>query len=119
MSRLERERRLEAEERWPLLARIFPCYLHEDYPIIHGSLEAAVDQLVADCGIEQRLAILKELRDWNSKRGWKADIHRFVWEGFRIYYTFDSALEAREFMNTFYDKLIIAVRSETGTRWKP
>jgi hypothetical protein len=119
VSRPRRQLRLEARERWPLLSNFFGCYLHEDYRIFHGSPEAAVDAAVAEHSLEQRQAILKEWRDWNARRGWQEDVHRFMWDGFAVYYTFDSAPEARQFMNMVYEKLITSVRAETERRWKP
>ncbi len=119
MSRSRREQRLEAAERWPLLSNLFGGYLHENYRILHGSPEGAIDAAIAEHPLEHRQALLKEWRDWSTRRGWKHDEHEFAWNGFRIYYSFETAPEARAFMNMLYDKLITSVRAETERRWNP
>lgn len=119
MSRSRREQRLEAGKRWPLLSNLFAGYLHENYRAFHGSPEGAIDAAISELPLDYRQAILKEWRDWNTRRGWQEDVHNFMWYGFGVYYTFDSAAEARQFMNMVYEKLITSVRAETEKRWKP
>lgn len=119
MSRRSRERRLEAEERWPNLFRFLVCYLGEDWREEFGSIEAALGRAISDWGLQERQLVLKEWRDWNNTHGWSEDVAAYVHDGLSVYVNFQTALEARQLMNRVYDRLIESVRDEIGTRWTP
>jgi hypothetical protein len=119
VSRKTRERNLEAQERWPNLFQFLACYLHQDWPLEADTPEQAVDQAVANWNLEGRQRVLREWRDWNNVRGCRSDIAASLYDGFEINIYFPSDVEARQFMNMVYEKLITSVRSETAGRWTP
>ena len=119
MSRRTRERRLEAEERWPELCRFLGGYLHEDWPEMYGSISNAVDVGVREWHLAGRQAVLREWRDWNSSVGWTNEVVAFLQDGIGVNVHFNSDVEARQLMNAVYDKLIVSVRRETSREWKP
>lgn len=114
MSRKRRERRLLAEERWPLLANLMGCHFNQDYDILHGSLEGALSAAAQGGSLEHRRAVLKEWRDWNATEGAVDDIRPFLDDGFSVDLLFKSALDARTFMNRIYDELLASVKAETA-----
>ena len=119
MSRKTRERRLQAEERWPHLYQFLGSYLHEDWPIHSGTPEQAVEQAVAAWDLEGRRLVLREWRDWNATLGWKEDVVSSLGDGFGVSVYFRTAEEARKFMNHVYDRLIQSVRAETSGKYIP
>jgi hypothetical protein len=119
VSRKSRERRLEAEERWPTLSRFLGSYLHEDWPIHSGTPEKAVDEAVSVADFELRRRLLKEWRDWNNVRGCQSDIAVSINDGLGVNVYFEDEVDARSFMNSVYEKLIVAVRAEADEARKP
>ena len=113
MSRRRRELGLLAEERWPLLTTMMICYFNEDFDLLYGSLGGAVAAAVADGSTDHRRSLLREWRDWNSSQGAVNDIRPFLDYGFHIAILFESAIEARHFMNRIYDELLVRVKAET------
>jgi hypothetical protein len=112
VSRKSRERRLEAEERWPNLFQFLAGYLHQDWPELSGAPDKAVDQAIADWDLAGRQRVLTEWRDWNNARGCRADVAAHVNEGLGVEVYFASELAARQFMNMVYEKLVVSVRAE-------
>ena len=119
MSRSTRELRLEAEELWPALHQFLGCYLHQDWPDDHISPEGAIDAAISDNPVEILEAVTREWWDWNAKKGALFDPRSAINEGLGVEVVFESPLEARQFMNSVYDKLIISIRGERGEHWKP
>ena len=113
MSRARRERRLRAEERWPLLANLMTAHFNEDYAILFGSLDGSFAAATRDGSLEYRRAVVKEWRDWNATEGPVSDIRPFLKDGFSVALFFRSSIEARNFMNRLYDELLIGVKAAT------
>ena len=114
MSRKTLERRRIAEKRWPHLGNLLASYFSQDFEMIDGSLNAAMDKATRDGSIENRRAIIEEWLNWNSTEGVVDDIRPFLNDGFGIEVFFETALEARTFMNRVYDGLKSGLRSAAG-----
>jgi hypothetical protein len=119
VSRKFRERSLEAQERWPNLVQFLGGYLLQDWPEQSGTPEAAVDAAITGWDLAGRQLALKEWRDWNNLRGCRSDIAASMNDGLGVEVHFASELDARQFMNMVYEKLIASVRAEVGRDWKP
>ena len=119
MSRKSYEQRRIAEERWPTLYQFLAAYCHEDLRDFHGTPEGAVDAAVADYSLEMRQTVLREWRDWNIAEGSKNDPRLAVNDGLGVNVMFYQPVDARDFMNVVYNKLIVSVRSETEAKRKP
>lgn len=119
MSRQQRERRLEAEERWPLLRQFIGCHFHQDACLIWGTLEGALDAAIASHPLDRRQALVREWRDWNGTAGTADDIRPLLTESFGVDWCFATALDARRFMNWICETLIVSVRKEAGKDWRP
>jgi hypothetical protein len=113
MSKARRERRLRAEERWPLLANLRLVHFNQDYAIMYGSLDGALATAVSAGSLEHRRAVLKEWRDWNATEGSVDDIRPLLDDGFSVDLFFKTALDARDFMNRVYEELLVGVKAET------
>jgi hypothetical protein len=113
MGRERRERRIRAEQQWPLLLNMFGCYFNEDLDHPYGNLAGAFEAASRDGPLEHRRSILKEWRDWNATEGAVNDIRPFLHDGFGVNVRFDQPIDARHFMNRVYDCLIEQVRAET------
>ena len=118
MSRATRQRRLDAEERWPDLFRFLGCYLHQDWPEESGSPEAAIDLAIAEHDLQERQTVARQWWDWNAVEGSKFDPRSSVNDGLGVEVWFEKPEEARVFMNSVYDKLIVSIRKE-AKGWKP
>ena len=118
MSRQTRERRLQAEEKWPNLCQFLGC-LQGNGPILSGTPEAAVDQGIAAADLQHRQAVVREWKDWNGRLGWRTDVAAFVNDGLGVNVPFASEIDARQFMNMVHDRLITSVRAETTKDWNP
>lgn len=119
MSRKSYERRRGAEERWPTLYQFLAGYCHQDWSDFHGTPEGAIDAAIADYSLERQRTVLREWRDWNVAEGSHHDPRAAVNEGLGVNVMFYEPVDARDFMNMVYDKLIVSVRSETEAKWKP
>ncbi|MEO0907975.1 MAG: contact-dependent growth inhibition system immunity protein [Pseudomonadota bacterium] len=109
---------LEAEEKWPALQQFIACYLHQTWPDISGTPDAAIDEAVAGASHELRKIIAQEWWRWNATAGAKDDPRRSIQDGLGACVRFENPLDARQFMNSVYDKLIVAVRAQEKG-WKP
>jgi len=119
MSRKSRERWLEAEERWPALQQFMGCYLHQDWPDDHGSPDNAIEAAIDENPLDVRKAVTRDWWNWNATLGAQYDPRAAINEGLGVEVVFESANEARKFMNSVYDKLVVSIRRETGEPWKP
>ena len=110
MSRKTLERRRIAEERWPLLGNLLASYFSQDFDMINGSLSGAMEKATRDGSVEHRRAVIEEWLNWNSAEGVVDDIRPFLNDGFGVEVFFETALEARTFMNRVYDGLKTGLR---------
>ena len=113
-----RKLRLETEENYPELFQFVAAYLHQDWPEDSGTPEAAIDQAIADRDHAHRKIVASEWWSWNAKVGSINDPRRAINDGLGANIHFSTPLEARNFMNSIYDKLIVAIRKEEKG-WKP
>jgi hypothetical protein len=90
------------------------CYFNEDFDVVHGSLAGALAASATDGSLEYRRAVLNEWRDWNGSEGAVDDIRPLLSDGFSVHLHFETALDARNFMNRFYDELLVGVKAETS-----
>lgn len=117
MARRRREFWKYAEERWPLLHNLMAVHFHEDFDIVYGSLEGAINDATSSGPLEHRKAVIQEWRDWNTSEGVKGDIRPFLHDGFGVAVLLRKPIDGRNFMNRIYDGLIAGVRAETGKHW--
>ena len=89
-------------------------HLHEDFDIVCGSLEGAINDATSSGQPEHRKAVIKECRDRNISEGVKDDIRPFLHDGFGVAVLLRRPIDGRNFMNRIYDGLIAGVRAETG-----
>ena len=120
MSKGSRALWADAAEQSPAL-RDFLCGLfHEDTRAIYGSDEAALDEGIEERPVEQLKTLLVEWRGWMDRIGWKdGEVVRALQDGLGVNRVFRDGEAARNFMNNIYDRMIVAVRERTGSRWKP
>ena len=111
MSRKSLERRRLAQERWPLLNNWLARYFGQDFEIIDGSLSGAIEKASHDGSIEHRRAVLNQWLDWNTTEGAVDDIRPLLKGRFGVEIWFETALEARLFMNRLYDGLKSSLRA--------
>jgi hypothetical protein len=109
----------EAERRWPALHQFLVCYCHEDWSVLHGTLEGAIDAAIAGKHLEGRQQVAREWWDWNANAGVSEDLRAIVNRGFGVNRHFKQPIEARQFMDMVYDKLVLSIRVETGPYWRP
>jgi hypothetical protein len=114
VSRKSLERRRVADERWPQLTNLMACYFNQDFDILYGSLQGAIDAATSEGAFEHRRTLLKEWRDWNVTEGVVDEVRPFLYQGFWIDVVFVSAIDARTFMNQIYDGLLLSVKAGTG-----
>ena len=119
MSRRRRELKQEAEDRWPNLYQFIGCYLHEDWPEMYGTPTQAISAAVSEFPLELRQQVLREWRNWNATVGAVDDIRSLLDNGLGACVYFETPLEARNFMNSVYDRLIESVRKDYGEDWNP
>lgn len=119
MSRKRYRLRAEIEERWPTLYQFLACYCHQDWTYHYGSFEEAIEAAISDYPLDARQRVLKEWRDCNVIAMTGDDIRSTLQDGFGVNVYFTTPIDARNFWNTVYDKLIVSVRDEVGERWKP
>ena len=117
MSRGSREKRLEAGRRWNALAKMLYRHFGQDFWMRFESFEAARSAAVDSLDHRACKEVASEWWDWNATAGAVEDI-RAALAHLGVEPPFDTAAEARKFMNQAYDALILAVRSkEPG--WEP
>lgn len=119
MSRKSYRLRGEAEERWPALYQFLACYCHEDWPELHGTLEGAIDAAIAGARLEGRKQVAREWWAWNANAGASEDLRAIVNRGLGVKRHFRQPIEARQFMDMVYDKLVLSIRAEAGPYWRP
>ncbi|MEE4339446.1 contact-dependent growth inhibition system immunity protein [Erythrobacter sp.] len=110
--------RKEAEDRWPNLKAFLQGYMHEDWPVDDGTPENPVDRAVAETPLSALKSVASEWWQWNSSAGSAHDPRRQIHDGLSVNVHFKTSLEARQFMNLVYDKLIVAIRKDEKG-WKP
>jgi hypothetical protein len=110
--------RKEAEDRWPSLKSFFQAYLHEDWPVDDGTPENAVDRAISETPLSTLKSVASEWWQWNSSAGSAPDPRRHINDGLGVNVHFKTPLDARQFMNLVYDKLIVAIRKDEKG-WKP
>lgn len=108
----------EAEDRWPNLKSFFECYLHQDWDVFDETPQKAVDRAITETPLDILKLVTTEWWDWNARSVRAPSLERQINEGLGVNVLFETPIEAREFMNLVYDKLIVAIRkAEKG--WKP
>lgn len=110
--------RKEAEDRWPNLQNVLACYLHQDWDVFDETPHKAVDRAISETPLETLKLVTTEWRDWRARSSRAVSLQRQVNEGLCVNVGFKTSMEAREFMNIVYDKLIFAIRNE-DEGWKP
>lgn len=106
------------EERWPTLSQ-FLGHCHEDWPELYETVEKAIDAAISSHSLDSRQQALRDWRDCNVAAATGQDIRSLLNDGFGVNVHFEQPIDARNFWNSTYDKLIVSVRSEVGKDWKP
>jgi hypothetical protein len=117
MGRQTRERRLEADDRWPSLCQFLERSFGNGVLRKFKTLTDA--RIAAVCSVEliEQKQMTSQWWDWNQCFGVRSSLVEFL-DGCRVDLDFASDVEARGFMNGIYDELIVAIRRhERG--WKP
>ena len=119
MSRLDRERRQLARERWPVLASLFEGPLGSRLVGERKGLANEIDQLVAALPFSKREAAARECCDFGDYFSKRYDEGRFIADGFGL-------VEARHLreregdarIKLLYASLAASLRHEKEG-WKP
>ena len=117
MSRSGLERRKLVGQRWPNLANLLACFFNEDYDLLYGSVDGAIDQASSDGSTAYRQDVLREWRDWQTASA--VDEVRPWLTAMSVHLLFETEDDARKFMGRLYDSLMDRVRAETSKDWKP
>jgi hypothetical protein len=117
MSRQNRERRLEAQDRWPSLTawlvEFFGFGVFHRFDTLVAARAAAVSSL--DVGRKKQMA--SEWWDWNSCFGTRQNLPEYL-DAYGVDLDFGTDDEVRQFMNEIYDELVVAIRQQEAG-WKP
>ena len=117
MSRASREKSIKSKHQWPALAKLLCRHFGERFWFEYDSFESARKAFVDSLDHTGRKQIAAEWWDWNARAGAVDDI-RPALAHLGVEPPFDTAADARKFMNQLYDALIVAIRA-TAPGWKP
>jgi hypothetical protein len=78
-----------------------------------------LNRSIAGWPLESLQAAAREWWDWNSTRAWNPDGLDILFDSVGIDLDFAEELDARQFMNAVYDRLIVSVRAMAGKDWRP
>jgi hypothetical protein len=117
MSRASREKRITSAHRWPALAGSLGSHFGQHFWMKYDSFESARKALVDALDHPGRKQVATEWRDWNARAGAVDDIRKAL-AHLGVEPPFDTAADARKFMNQVYDALIVAIRAK-APGWKP
>ena len=117
MSRASREKPIESKQQWPALAALLSRHFGEHFWMEYDSVETARKALVDELDHANAKQVAAEWWDWNARAGAINDI-RMPLAHLGVERTFDTAADARKFMNQLYDALIVAIRA-SAPGWKP
>ena len=116
MSRQTREREIEARERWPALLQLLQSYFGLGVFHKFETLPQAQRAAVSGKDLEDQKQLIREWVDWNTSVGVRANLRDYL-DAYGVDLDFESEAETRQFMNSIYDELIVAIRQrEPG--WK-
>jgi hypothetical protein len=105
MSR-KRINREMAEQRYQDLWQFLGCYLHQDWPVFHGSPEGAVDDAIRESSRERCQAALTQLDQVVAAAEDDVDLRRILNDCFGVNVWFRKPREARDFARMIQDKLL-------------
>lgn|SRR5690348_15411120 len=117
MSRASREKPIKSRQQWPALAALLSRHFGERFWMEYDSFESARTASVSGLDHESRKQVADEWWDWNRNAGAVDDI-RMPLAYLGVESPFDTAADARKFMNQLFDALIEAIRT-TAPGWKP
>ena len=109
MSRHQRYRE-EAEARYPTLSQFLGGYLHEDWPEMHGTPQAAVDKAVSEYPIELRKVVRKELSDLLVRSTDDVQLRSLLNDGLGVCVYFKKPAQARAFAEQVERKLFSSIQ---------
>jgi hypothetical protein len=101
----------EAEAHYPRLSQFLGGYLHEDWPEMHGTPEAAVDKAISEYPIELRRTVRKELADLLARMEDNTQLRSFMEFGLGVWVYFKKPAEARSFAEEVERKLLSSIQS--------
>ncbi len=78
----------------------------------------AVERAIADYDLTGLKAVASDWWKWNASRSWRGNLRATVNDGLSVNLRFDSDLDARQFMNEVYDRVIVQIRRE-DKYWRP
>ena len=110
MSRHQRYRD-EAEARYPTLSQFLGGYLHEDWPEMHGTPEAAVDKAISEYPIELRRVVRKELADLLMRTEDDTQLRSLLNTGLGVNVYFKKPAESRAFAQEVERKLLSSIQT--------
>ena len=108
MSRKRINREL-AEERYQDLCQFLGCYLHQDWPVFHGSPEGAVDDAIRESSRERCQAAKSQLDEVVVAAEDDVDLRRILNDCFGVNVWFRKPREARVFARMIQDKLLASL----------
>ena len=102
----------EAGARYPMLQQFLGCYLHQDWPEESGTPQRAVEEAIADCPLERRRQVRRELAALLRSTDEDTSLRRVLNDGLGVEVYFREPSEARAFAEEVERKLLESVRSE-------
>jgi len=102
----------EMERRHPALWQFFGCYLHQDWPIFHGTPDDAVDTAVAESSLDRRRAARRDLAALLAEIDDDTRLRKVLNDGFGVELSFRKAADARRFAERAEQKLSASIRTE-------
>jgi hypothetical protein len=110
-NRARRLLREDMERRFYRLWQFLGCYLHEDWPEMHGSPQAAVDAAIADYPIEYLQEVRHQLVAVITENEDPAMLRDVLNDGLGVNVWFKQPEEAREFADHVEAKLMASIKA--------
>jgi hypothetical protein len=107
--------REETEALYPRLS-YFLNYLHEDWPILNGTPENAIEQAIADHTLPLRQEVRRELAGLLERCDDDARLRDILNDGLGVNLYFEKAEEARAFAQVVERKLMKSIKSHFQDR---
>lgn len=101
--------REEMAQRFYRLGQFLGCYLHEDWPELHGTPERAVEKAIEEYPIELRQQVRRELHDVLSETAEDDKLRDVLNWGLGVNVHFKKPQEARTFAEDVETKLMRSI----------
>jgi hypothetical protein len=102
--------REEMDRRFYRLGQFFGCYLHEDWPELHGTPEKAVEKAIEDYPVDILQQVRRELRDVLSDTAEDEELRDVLNWGLGVNVHFKKPEEARTFAEAVETQLMRSIK---------